>query len=181
MAGNLFARSVHDLSAAAWFGGSLMGAVGLNGAAAAAKDPAERTRLSSLGWAKWAPVQAGAFAAHALAGLAVIAGNKERITGQDGVTGLTVLKTAVTVLGAAATLYAGILGKKVSELSDAGAEGATEPRPGAPEELKTAQNQLRILQWSIPAFAAAVIVLGAQHGEMQRPGNVFQGLLKKRT
>ena len=51
MAGNLLARSVHDLSAAAWFGGSLMGAIGLNGATAEAKDPAERTRLSSLGWA----------------------------------------------------------------------------------------------------------------------------------
>src|SRR4051794_28909738 len=44
MAGNLIARSVHDLTAAAWFGGSLMGAIGLNGAAAQAKDPAERTR-----------------------------------------------------------------------------------------------------------------------------------------
>lgn len=181
MAGNLFARSIHDLTAAAWFGGSLMGAIGLNGAAAAAKDPAERTRLSSLGWGKWAPVQAGAFAAHVLAGLAVIAENKERMAGQDGVTRLTVVKTAVTVVGAGVTLYAGILGKKVSELSDAGAEGATEPGAGAPEELKAAQNQLKILQWSIPAFAAAVIILGAQHGEMQRPGNVYQGLLKKHT
>ena len=103
------------------------------------------------------------------------------MAGQAGVTGLTVLKTAVTVLGAATTLYAGILGKKVGELSDAGAEGATEPHPGAPEELKTAQNQLRVLQWSIPAFAGTVIVLGARHGEMQRPGNVYQGLLKKHT
>ncbi|MBG0741089.1 hypothetical protein IV500_17080 [Paeniglutamicibacter antarcticus] len=181
MAGNLFARSIHDLSAAAWFGGSLMGAVGLNGAAAGAKDPAERTRLSSLGWGKWAPVQTGAFAAHALAGLAVIAGNKGRITGQAGATGLTVIKTAVTFLGAGVTLYAGILGKKVNELSGAGAEGATEPRAGAPEELKKAQNQLRILQWTVPAFAGAVIALGAQHGEMQRPRNVVQGLLKKHT
>lgn len=133
MAGNLFARSVHDLTAAAWFGGSLMGAIGLNGAAAAAKNPAERTHLSSLGWGKWAPVHAGAFAAHALAGLAVIAENKERMAGQDGVTRLTVVKTAVTAAGAAATLYAGILGKKVSNLSDAGAEGATEPAAGAPQ------------------------------------------------
>ena len=29
-----------------------MGAIGLNGATAEAKDPAERTRLSSLGWIK---------------------------------------------------------------------------------------------------------------------------------
>ena len=43
-------RSMHDLGLAAWFGGNLMGAVGLNKAAAAAKDSAERTRLSSIGW-----------------------------------------------------------------------------------------------------------------------------------
>lgn len=39
MAGNLVVRAAHDLGAAAWFGGSLMGAIGLNGAAAAATDP----------------------------------------------------------------------------------------------------------------------------------------------
>lgn len=99
MAGNLLARSVRDLAAGALFGGSLTGAIVLNGVTAEAKDPAERTHLSSLRWAKWAPVQAGAFAAHALA---VIAGNKERMTGQAGFTWLTVLKTAVTGLRAAA-------------------------------------------------------------------------------
>ena len=57
MSKNLFARSIHDLSAAAWFGGSLMGAIGLNGATADAKDSTERTRLSSLGWKRWAPLQ----------------------------------------------------------------------------------------------------------------------------
>jgi hypothetical protein len=181
MAGNLIARSVHDLTAAAWFGGSLMGAIGLNGAAAAAKDPAERTRLSSLGWGRWAPVQAGAFAAHILAGLAIIAENKERMASQHGVNRLTVYKTAVTVLGAAATLYAGILGKKVDELAEAGAEGATEPRADAPAALQSAQKQLKVLQWSIPAFAGTVIVLGAKHGEMQRPANVYKGLLRKQS
>src|SRR5688572_24221734 len=45
-----FFRSMHDVGLAAWFGGSLMGAVGLNGAAAAAADPRERLRLSSKGW-----------------------------------------------------------------------------------------------------------------------------------
>ncbi|MDI3193609.1 hypothetical protein QK290_04975 [Pseudarthrobacter sp. AL07] len=176
MAGNLVARSVHDLSAAAWFGGSLMGAIGLNGAAADAKDPAERTRLSSAGWMKWAPVQTAAFASHLLADLAIAFENKDRIAKQDGVARDTVIKTAVTVAGAAVTLYAGILGKKVDQLADQGGEGATEPRAGASDELKSAQQQLKMLQWAIPAFAGAVIILGAKHGEMQRPKNVFQGL-----
>jgi hypothetical protein len=42
--------------------------------------------------------------------------------------------------------------------------------------LRTAQQQLKLLQWAIPGFAALVIILGAKHGEMQRPKNVFAGL-----
>jgi hypothetical protein len=176
MAGNLVARSIHDLTAGAWFGGSLMGAIGLNGAAAEAKDPAERTRLSSLGWKKWAPFQTAAFGAHILAGLAIIWENKERMAKQEGVTRLSIYKTVVTLVGAAVTLYAGFQGAKVEKLAGEGAEGATEPRPGASDELRSAQQQLKILQWSIPFFAGWVIILGAKHGEMQRPKNVFAGL-----
>ena len=47
---NTVIRSLHDLGAAAWFGGSLMGAVGLNGAAAAVSDPQDRGRVASAGW-----------------------------------------------------------------------------------------------------------------------------------
>lgn len=113
-----------------------MEAIGSNGAAGAAKDPAERTRLSSLGWGKWAPVQAGALAAHVLAGLAVIAENKERMAGQDGVTGLTVDKTAVTVVGAAATLYAGILGKKVRNCPTPAPKAQRNEAPGHPRNSR---------------------------------------------
>jgi hypothetical protein len=179
MAGNLIARSIHDLSAAAWFGGGLMGAVGLNGAAAEAKDPRERTRLSSLGWKKWAPVQTAAFTTHFLSDLAVLWENKGRTAKQEGVARNTVYKSIVTVVGAAVTLYAGLMGTKVARLADEGAEGATEPGPDASPELKSAQMQLKILQWLIPLFAGWVIVLGAKHGEMQRPKNVLEGLLRR--
>ncbi|NMR28171.1 hypothetical protein HGO92_00385 [Arthrobacter sp. SF27] len=68
--------------------------------------------------------------------------------------------------------------KKVEQLADEGAEGATEPAPAASHELKAAQKQLKALQWAIPVFAGTVIVLGAKHGEMQRPKRLFEGLLK---
>ncbi|MET1022536.1 MAG: hypothetical protein ABWX69_10100 [Arthrobacter sp.] len=178
MAGNLIARSIHDLTAGAWFGGSLMGAIGLNGATAEAQEPAERTRLSSLGWKKWAPFQTAAFGAHILAGLAVIWENKGRMAEQHGVTRLTIYKSVVTLAGAAVSLYAGLQGAKVDKLANEGAAGATEPKPGASEELRSAQRQLKILQWAIPVFAGWVIVLGAKHGEMQRPKNVFKGLAR---
>jgi hypothetical protein len=172
MSGNLVARSVHDLSAAAWFGGSLMGAVGLNGATAQAKDPTERTRLSSLGWKRWAPVQTAAFAAHLGTWAPILWENKGRYVAQQGVMRWTWVKAGVTVAGAAVTLYSGMLGRKVDELSQQGAQGATEPSPTASPELQEAQERLRLLQWTIPAFAGAVIVLGAQHGELQRARNL---------
>lgn len=178
MSGNLLARSLHDLSAAAWFGGSLMGAIGLNGAAAAAKDPVERARLSSIGWGKWAPVQAAAFGAHVIGGLGLILGNKGRLGTQDGVASDTVVKTAVTLAGIGLTVYSGMLGKKVYEHASEGAEGATEPRHSASPEMESAQKQLKILQWSLPAVSALVIILGARQGEMQRPKNIFEGLRK---
>ena len=178
MSGNLFARSVHDLTAAAWFGGSLMGAIGLNGAAAEANDPRERTRLSSRGWMKWAPVQTGAFVAHLGSLVPILWENKGRYASQDGVMRWTWIKAGVTAVGAGVTLYSSILGKKVEALSEEGAEGATEPSATASPELQSAQDQLRVLQWIIPAFAGTVIILGAKHGEMQRPKNVKLGMLK---
>ncbi|RJT77312.1 hypothetical protein D6T63_15355 [Arthrobacter cheniae] len=179
MAGNLLARSAHDLGAAAWFGGTLMGAVGLNGATGKAKDPKERTRLSALGWAKWTPVQVAAFAVHAAGGIGLILGNKGRVAAQDSVGSNTVWKSLVTVLGMALSLYSGMLGKKVGELAEQGGEGATEPRPGASDELAKAQSQLKATQWLIPLVSGIVVVMGAKQGEMQRPENVKKGLFKK--
>jgi hypothetical protein len=49
-------RALHDLGAAAWFGGALMGAVGVNGASAVVDNPKERIRVASAGWGRWTPV-----------------------------------------------------------------------------------------------------------------------------
>ena len=53
---NTLARSLHDLGLATWFGGSLMGAIGLNGAAAVVDQPGQRLRVANAGWARWTPV-----------------------------------------------------------------------------------------------------------------------------
>jgi hypothetical protein len=59
---NMIVRSLHDLGAAAWFGGTLMGAVGVNGGSKDVKD-AERATIVAAGWARWAPVSAAAIGA----------------------------------------------------------------------------------------------------------------------
>ena len=86
---NTVVRSLHDLGAAAWFGGSLMGAVGVNGAAAAVRDSQDRARVAAVGWAKWTPVSAVAIGAHLIGGSAILYANRDRAKHQSGVTANT--------------------------------------------------------------------------------------------
>lgn len=178
---NTFARSAHDLGLAAWFGGSLMGAVGLNGATAEAETSRETLRLSSIGWARWAPVSAGAIAVHALGGVGLIAGNANRLKRQDEAKANTGLKATLTVLAAGLTAYSGVLGKKVYENRDQPTEGTTEPSSTTDSELASAQRQLGYCQWAIPVITGVLLALGAQQGEQQRPTEQAKGVLGLRV
>jgi hypothetical protein len=93
MARNTLSRTLHDVGLAAWFGGSLMGAVGLNAAAGAVDDPAQRGRVVNEGWDRWTPLNAGAIGAHLLGGAAILLANRKRVAGQQGVAGMTAIKT----------------------------------------------------------------------------------------
>src|SRR5829696_10556663 len=101
-ADNTLSRSLHDLGLAAWFGGSLMGAVGLNGAAAEAEEPKQRLRVANAGWNRWTPVNLAGIAAHLVGGAVLLAGNKGRLATQRRVATATVFKAAVTGLALAA-------------------------------------------------------------------------------
>ena len=104
---NTAARSLHDVGLAVWFGGSLMGAVSVNGSAAAIEDPSERERIATLGWKRWAPVSGAAIAAHLVGGALVTRANKGRLVGQAGVGTLSGVKTVMTVAALLATGAAG--------------------------------------------------------------------------
>jgi hypothetical protein len=103
-ADNTVSRSLHDLGLATWFGGSLMGAVGLNGAAAQLEEPKQRLRVANSGWNRWTPVNLAGIAAHLAGGTVLVGANKGRLAGQQGVGQATVVKTALT--GAALVLNA---------------------------------------------------------------------------
>ncbi|MCX6469720.1 hypothetical protein [Williamsia herbipolensis] len=169
-------RALHDLGAAAWFGGSLMGAVGVNGAAAAVRDPQDRARVAAVGWAGWSPVNAAAIAAHAVGGAVVLYDNRGRAAHQTGVRANTVAKLAVTGAAVAATVYSGLLGAKTATGDGSPVRGATEPAPTTPPDVAAAQKQLRYLQWALPVLTGTIVVLGAQQGEQQRPAQIVSGL-----
>ncbi|MFD3682528.1 hypothetical protein [Streptomyces sp. NPDC058613] len=76
---NTVLRSMHDVGLAAWFGGSLMGAVGLNGAAKSHSDSwRDNARIASIGWAKWTPVNAAAIGAHLVGARGLLAVRRRR-------------------------------------------------------------------------------------------------------
>jgi hypothetical protein len=173
---NTVARSLHDLGAAAWFGGSLMGAIGLNGAAGEVQDPQDRARVAASGWAKWAPVNAAAIGAHLVGGGALLYANRGRARHQSGVKANTITKLALTGVALAATAYSGVLGAKITQAGGQPVEDATDPAPSTSDDVAVAQQQLHYLQWALPALTGAIVILGAQQGEQQRPTQILTGL-----
>jgi len=162
-------RSLHDLGLAAWFGGTLMGTIGLNGGAASAASSDERVKIAARGWSLWAPVQWAGIVLHGVGGLGLIRGNKLRLVGQLESRRNTAVKAAVTGLAVASSLGSAIAGKVMSDNSHEPAEGVTEPADSTPADLRRAQKIQRVLQWTTPALTAVLIVLAAQQGEQQRP------------
>ena len=185
---NTLARTLHDVGLAAWFGGSLMGAVGLNGASSEVSDPTDRARVANAGWGRWTPVNAVAIGAHLLGGAKLTTANASRIAGQRGVGSASALKAGLTAAAVGATAYSRVLGQKVMEAeakearTSFGSDGlpvadATTPSAQTPQEAASAQQQLKVLQWVIPALTGGLLVLNARMGEQQRPTEVARGAL----
>ncbi|MET7455226.1 hypothetical protein ABZT03_25690 [Streptomyces sp. NPDC005574] len=176
---NTLIRSLHDVGLAAWFGGSLMGAVGLNGAAKdQGETPRGRARIASSGWGKWTPVNAAAIGAHLFGGGGLLAVNVHRVAAQKGVGASTTAKTLVTSAALAATAYARVLGKKV-ELASSSDPEDTAKAVEHPVDLDNARRQLVWVQWAVPALTGCLVVLNALHGEQQRPEEQLPGMWER--
>ena len=174
---NTLAHFLHDAGLAAWFGGSLMGAVGVNGAAADVDDPRQRARVANSGWARWTPVNAVAIGAHLIGGAQLQRANKGRVAVQKGVLANTNVKLALTAGALAATGYSRLLGQKMMKAGDVPIAGGTASLPTTPPEVAKAQKQLKALQWAIPGLTGAVMASSALHEEQQRPLQVVKGTL----
>jgi hypothetical protein len=175
---NTFAHFLHDAGLAAWFGGSLMGAIGVNGAAADVDDPRQRARVANAGWGRWTPINLAAIGAHLVGGAMLLKENKGRVAAQKGVLGNTGVKLALTGGALGATAYSRILGQKVMNAGDVPVAGGTASLPSTPPEVAKAQKQLKALQWAIPGLTGAVLASSSLHEEQQRPTEVLKGTLK---
>jgi hypothetical protein len=169
-------RSMHDAGLAAWFGGSLMGAVGLNGAAAKVDNPRERLAVSSIGWDRWAPVNLAAIGAHLLGATGILASERRRVAGQRGVGAMSAAKTALTVAALGATAYSRKLGHELEDAAEVPVEGVTEPSADTPPRVRAVQRRQRVAQWSVPVLTGALIAVSALAGEQQKPRSVARGI-----
>ena len=110
-------RATHLVTNAAWFGGSLMGAVGLNQAAREPDTERERVEVSGTGWERWGPVQGAAIGLHLLSGIAILADNRNRVATHPPTTASVVAKTALTGAAVAASAAAYVYGQRLGDAS----------------------------------------------------------------
>src|SRR5215213_8895243 len=176
---NTIIRSLHDLGLATWFGGSLAGAVGFNGAAADVPDEKLRLRVANAAWARWTPVNLAGIAAHLIGGAGLLYANKGRVAAQQGVAASTVAKAALTGAALGVTAYSRALGKQLEAADGEPVEGGTDPSPMTSPEIATVQRRLKVCQWLVPGLTAGLHVLNALHGEQQRPQQQLPGILAK--
>ena len=176
---NTVTRSLHDLGLAGWFGGTLANAVALNPAAAKAGSARSSGAVANAGWARWTPVNAVAISAHLVGGAAQLLQNKGRVVGQSGVATMSLVKAGLTVAALGVTGWSGVLGAKVYRQQDAPVQDGTTPLSTTPAAVASAQRQLKVLQWVIPALTGAIVVISALAGEQQRPSQVISGALSR--
>jgi hypothetical protein len=166
-------RSIQETGLATWFGGSLMGAVGLNGAAAEVDDPTERLEVASAGWDRWTPINAAAIGAFLVGSTALLMKEPR----QAGDATMSSAKTALIIAALAATAYSRRLGRKLEEAGRVPVEGVTEPAPSTPPEVRRIQRRERVMQWMVPALTGALLAMTALGERQQRPGRVARGII----
>ena len=110
-----------------------------------------------------------------------LAGNSGRLAGQKGVGQMALLKTGLTVAALGVTAYSRVLGRRVSEQTHVPAQSGTAPAATTPKHVAQAQQQLRALQWAVPALTGALVAVSSFAGEQQRPSSVTEGITARLT
>jgi hypothetical protein len=184
VARSTLSRSLHDVGLSAWFGGTLANAVALNAAAAEAGSNARTGAVTNAGWDRWTPVNAAAIGAHLIGSVGQFSANRRRVARQQGVAGMSALKTLLTAAALGATAYSRVLGRRVSAAGAVPSRRGTKPSrltKVARADVAAAQEQLDVLQWVIPALTGSLVVVSSFAGEQQRPSEVGEGMAAGRA
>ena len=183
---HVVAQSVHDLGAALWFGGAVMGVAGVNKAGNDLRDPLDKVRVAESAWRRFAPVEWAGIAAVLGAGTQLTRASKGRLATQHGWARAGGTKAAVAVAGAAASAFAAYSGNQIGRLTEQAArsgqrldvQDASIPSAQTPPEIARWQQRQRAAQYLVPLTSGANIVLNAYLVQTYRPGATARGLLR---
>jgi hypothetical protein len=181
------AQAVHDLGAALWFGGSVMGAAGVNKSGQDLRDGVDKVRVAESAWRRFAPAQWLGIGAVLVAGSRLTWESKGRLVVQYGLGRAGAAQAAFAVAGAAATGFAAWSGNRIGQLTERTRErgevfdtaDANVPNDRTPPEVAVWQRRQRVAQYLVPLFAGANIVMNAYLTQQYRPGATATGLLRR--
>ena len=181
------AQALHDLGAALWFGGSVMGVAGVNKSGADLRDGVDKVRVAASAWRRFAPAQWLGIGAVMVAGSRLTWESKGRLALQHGIGRAGAAQAAVAVAGAAATGFAAWSGNRIAQLTERAqdrgdafdTEDATIPNDKTPPEVAVWQRRQRVAQYLVPMFAGANIVLNAYLTQHYRPGVTAAGIVRR--
>jgi hypothetical protein len=184
---HVVAQSVHDLGAALWFGGTVMGVAGVNKAGNDLRDPLDKVRVAESAWRRFAPVQWAGIAAVLGAGTQLTRASRGRLATQHGWARAGGTKAAVAVAGAAASAFAAYSGNKIGQLTEQAArsgqqldvQDASTPSAQTPPDIVRWQRRQRAAQYLVPLTSGATIVLNAYLVQTYRPAATARGLLRR--
>ncbi len=178
-------RGANTLGLAAWFGGSLMGAVSLRDL-----DSSGGVGAENEAWRRWSTVQNVAVASHLLGSVGVAWSNKGRLATQRGVERVSAAKVALTAGALGATVAASVFGRQLHEHDRTRGNTAKESRSPVDPDRGDAQTggsdrddgeraellrRLRAVQIAVPALTGLMLVADVRLGEQQRPSQVLKG------
>jgi hypothetical protein len=184
---HVLAQAVHDLGAALWFGGSVMGVAGVNKSGNDLRDGVDKIRVAESAWRRFAPVQWAGIGAVLVAGSRLTASSKGRLVAQHGWARAGGAKAAVAVAGAGASAFAAYsgrqIGKRVEQAQQRGelvdVQDASIPDEKTPADVAAWQRRQRVAQYLVPAFSGANVVLNSYLVQTYRPGATLRGLARR--
>jgi uncharacterized membrane protein len=180
------AQAVHDLGAAMWFGGSVMG-IGVNQSGRDISQGIDRIRAPQSVWRRFGPMEWAGIAATMLAGMQLTRASSGRLAMQRSFGSVGAMKAGVVALGALATAYATYCGNRISSLAEKQQEqgekvevtDATTPAPSTSEQIATWQRRHRVAQYTVPVLAGSNIVFGSYLVQSYRPGSTIRGMMRR--
>ncbi len=153
---------IHDLGAAVWWGGTLMGTFAMNPAVEVLDDPEERGKMVDEGWARFQPYAVAGFLAAGVSHFIMRRNPPKRPT--ETYKTVARIKDGLFVVAAVANVASLALGEYSTHYEEDAytpMESATTPVEETPEPVEKAQKGLSVSSWAQILSGIGIIAASA--------------------